>query len=94
MKEEGGGAKVITVNKELWNALHLKQPGQRILIDPEGNFRWMRLTEQRGAYDTFTMQKALDTFTGKSSGESSAPAPEAGDGGGGGEPAGEGGGGG
>jgi tetratricopeptide (TPR) repeat protein len=90
MKEEGGGAKVLTVNKELWNALHLKQPGQRILIDPEGNFRWMRLTEQRGGYDSFTMQKALDTFIGKSTGEGAepAPAPE-----GGGEPGGEGGGG-
>jgi tetratricopeptide (TPR) repeat protein len=82
-KEEGGGARVLTVTKELWKALHLKQPGQRILIDPDGNFRWMRLTEQRGGYDPFTMQKALDAFTGASTG-GTAPADD-----GGAEPGGE-----
>jgi tetratricopeptide (TPR) repeat protein len=78
-KEESGGAQVLTVTKELWNALHLKQPGQRVLIDPDGNFRWMRLTEQKGGYDPFTMEKALDAFAGKGSGEA---APAEGDGGG------------
>lgn len=89
MKSEGGGSNVLTVNKELWNALHLKQPGQRVILDPEGNFRWMRLTEQRGWYDQYTMQKALDTFTGKAGEEGAAAAPEGGDGGGAGEPGGE-----
>jgi tetratricopeptide (TPR) repeat protein len=83
-EKESGGAKVLTVTRELWKALHLKQPGQRVIIDPDGNFRWMRLTEQRGGYDPFTMQKALDAFTGASSGASAPAADE-----GGGEPGGE-----
>lgn len=83
-EKESGGAQVLTVTKALWNSLHLKMPGQRVIIDPDGNFKWMRTSEQKGSYDQFTMQKALDAFAGKGSGES-APAPgEGGDGGGGG----------
>jgi tetratricopeptide (TPR) repeat protein len=81
MEKEGGGAHVLTVPKDLWDRLHLKSFGQRTIIDPEGKFRWTRLVEQRGTYDGFTMEKAMDTFAGAGTG-GAAPAGEGGDGGG------------
>lgn len=79
MEKESGGGQALTVPNELFAQLHFKAPSTRVIIDPEGKFRWIRMPEQRGDYDVFVLQRALDKLTGQD--HSAAGAEAGGDGG-------------
>jgi tetratricopeptide (TPR) repeat protein len=81
LEKESGGAQVLTLTPDLYAKFHQKPGGQKTILDPEGKFRWIRLTDQQGDYDWFCLKKALDKFTGQDRSGGAGPA-EAGDGGG------------
>ena len=85
-EKEGKGGQVLSVPKDLYTKFHFKAPGTRLILDPEGKFRWLHYPETRSdmLYARFAFERALDKFTGQQSSGSAPPAQEPA------EPAGEG----